>query len=1309
MPNYTRASNKFLCTGLDLHRPIDLLAAGKYSILTNVRVLYEGTITTRLGLSALTTTTLPGPVHSIRRMNNDISGANPPWVRFIGSSTNIYRAPSNSPGTPGLLDTGYSGSPFNLIPFRPELSPEPWMYVFDSAKQAKYRSDGLKHNIGIAPPVNSPYATKARPLLNVLESYNGSGGLTVTGNCVLAPDVARFSTTADSISYDSGNTGWCTVNPNVFDNNFQPGAFLVFGGTEVVSIDQVFSPIAPTTVLDIIYDNGMGTGPCTVIPATQSAGFIPNAMVKINTEIVRIISVSSGPDDSISFRCSPLGNYLPGTALTGVGSFRIYTNATFTTGSGIVANAVVGLYSGAGTGTIDRTAALNVASIGSRPTQPDDYMHISILVSVPESLVEGRIILSIETTPPTYDSNYYYKVFRPSDLLPNVLGDLTLTTTRQRAIQRSIVDASPVQSDPNYYDPNRDTFSSFGDAGYGSGSMYNQSPIDYGQGVYGVDGSVGYSEQVVNGSAQWTELRFKVSELIRVGSDKSRSLKDVSGIRFQAQTTAGTSVYLSSLTLLGGYPPDVGQQGSPFLYNYRFRSSLTGARSNPSPASRSGVNPRREGVQVYVEASADPQVDKIDIYRFGGNLPNWKYLGSFPNTTGFVTDNLSSTVLAVSDDAVFDDYQPFPVSGNPVSGLVRVCGTTVIRLGGSPFDSAWVPGNEIIINGTPYTLYASPQSANQLQLVESAGSHLSTTFFIKEPTLAGQSVRSAWIYSGQETGSFLFAIDLLNPGSIRWCKGNNPDVASDSASLEITSPSELLIRGFSHDSRNIVFSSQQPYAIFPNITSSRISFTSQPIPIGKGLYAVNGLCVGPSVWFVAKDGIYEWDGSSTNAACITDTDLFPIFPHEGTDGTATNGYYPVDFSQPDSMFLAYTEKGLIFNYVDSTSTARCLYFDLALRAWFPYTYTPTVKMAYPDEGTGTNSILLGGNDGVVYEIANTNSDNGQPIACHVRTRSDNQGDTRVEKQYGDVLVDLDSASVPVTIDMLFDNDTQTYTPAASPITNTVRSQSLLEFPNSAPVFALNIALDLQWESNGTAPILYEWQPSYIKQPERTGNRPTDWDDCGYPGAKFVQGMLTEANTDNISQPIAVQRDGGITAQTLNIQHNNQTIKPYAFTPFIAHLLRVVPSAATLASPVVLYNIKYIWEPAPELVTQYTTQGTTHDLPGWYFHRDIYIAVIPESTGVIFLTMRFDNNPLIMEGGSSPNPIPINVIGGVHQKVYIVCPPHKSKITTYSLTSTIPFRLFKKDCEVRVKSWGSEGGFVIKNPFGGNSRVDGAAI
>jgi hypothetical protein len=55
MAIFERKTERFVCLGMDLTRPIDSLKPGKYAILKNVRIYQDGSIKGRSGLTVVTT------------------------------------------------------------------------------------------------------------------------------------------------------------------------------------------------------------------------------------------------------------------------------------------------------------------------------------------------------------------------------------------------------------------------------------------------------------------------------------------------------------------------------------------------------------------------------------------------------------------------------------------------------------------------------------------------------------------------------------------------------------------------------------------------------------------------------------------------------------------------------------------------------------------------------------------------------------------------------------------------------------------------------------------------------------------------------------------------------------------------------------------------------------------------------------------------------------------------------------------------------------------------------------------------------
>lgn len=257
----------------------------------------------------------------------------------------------------------------------------------------------------------------------------------------------------------------------------------------------------------------------------------------------------------------------------------------------------------------------------------------------------------------------------------------------------------------------------------------------------------------------------------------------------------------------------------------------------------------------------------------------------------------------------------------------------------------------------------------------------------------------------------------------------------------------------------------------------------------------------------------------------------------------------------------------------------------------------------------------------------------------------------------------------------------------------------LHFSTFTPVVS-RIHLDACSERFG--PKMYFWEPSYLERPEDTFLRATDWENAGYQGLKFVQGFVLEADTEGATRNIMIQGDQQ-DIELISINHNGQIQKPYSLSqPVQKHLLRILPEDTGVHWR--LFHVRWVYEPAPEFAKEWKTQGTDHDIPGYMFLKDIYIA--HNSTVDITLNITVD-------GALFTYTIPNS--GGVFKKDYLLLALNaasglalKGTLFTYELTSAAPFQLFQRDCEVRVHAWAG-GDYMVKLPFGDISRVNGARI
>lgn len=207
---------------------------------------------------------------------------------------------------------------------------------------------------------------------------------------------------------------------------------------------------------------------------------------------------------------------------------------------------------------------------------------------------------------------------------------------------------------------------------------------------------------------------------------------------------------------------------------------------------------------------------------------------------------------------------------------------------------------------------------------------------------------------------------------------------------------------------------------------------------------------------------------------------------------------------------------------------------------------------------------------------------------------------------------------------------------------------------------------------------------------------------GTPGAKFIQGFKLTADSGGFPAQVQILGDGGTLLYTTPAVSwtGKQTI-PFTFpTPFLAHNLQLKPLNGLR---IFLEETEWIWEPAPDAGKRWITQFTSFGLKGYIHQRDAFVAIQGALDDVLLAVTMDDGSTyqyLIPASGADNQGI---------KKPYIVLQNMKGKMTQYSLTSCSPFRVYVKDCEVRVKEWGSTGGYMSAKPFGDTSYSSGARL
>jgi hypothetical protein len=210
----------------------------------------------------------------------------------------------------------------------------------------------------------------------------------------------------------------------------------------------------------------------------------------------------------------------------------------------------------------------------------------------------------------------------------------------------------------------------------------------------------------------------------------------------------------------------------------------------------------------------------------------------------------------------------------------------------------------------------------------------------------------------------------------------------------------------------------------------------------------------------------------------------------------------------------------------------------------------------------------------------------------------------------------------------------------------------------------DIELALSWQLDSNT-ILEAWQPGWIPLPDTIQDRTTDWEDGGYPGDKFVQGIEIEANTFGQSKVFQIQNGDDLSIITPNespATFSGQSIQSFSWPPFLAHNMRIISSDSV---PWRVWAYKYIFKPFPPSVAQWQTELNSLGVEGYGSVREMNIAYISTTALNLTMTMNIGDEaaPRVI---TITNQLPSS--NGQQVKVKVVMPPNKWKLVAFGLTS-----------------------------------------
>lgn len=1056
MPEIVRTSLRMDCSGIDLVHPLDRMPPGAFAYLFNVRVITEGRIEGRPGYTqSIVLADIP---NSIRRLNDPSKTYAPSGYTYIGGGgTKLYAGIESAYS---IIDTGYSGQPLSLIPFRPDQSPESWMYVYDSNKSCKVRPDGVIRELGVAPPTKAPiieYGAPAWVELSDGQSASGWSAVSIDTGPTLS-DRTNGGSTIAHIIYNSGTTGWCCINPTLAGGSFWIGERMQVilntggGSAETVVVRDILNAISTTTVASILYDSGT-TGQCSMVLAGSPVGLDRNSLIQVDSEIIRVREVIPDPTGiTYSIRCTTTSSHVSGATVTGLLSWYVYAANTHAASETITSQFLLLAHSAAGTGGATLGGSINGAVANGRPVDPaNDYLHISFFLQNPQNVTNIQILVNMDITPNysfTNPGNTYIWTFTQADL----------------------------------------------NTGGSSGDSWCEIVVPISSGVRTGDdlaltlaNITGIAVQLISTGAcawgfDWWYLFGTYGQVI------------------QPNAPVGVT------------------------YQTRYRDSSTGVVSVPGPQNRYFLYPLRESVIITPRTSTQPGVDTDDIYRLGGNVATFLYVSSVqnnPSSPNSYVDGLPDIFVNEADQTPdLTALQPWPILGVPISGTCNVSGTTV-EITGTTSPPGGLPANllsntEITISGQAYLTYGQPVSSTFVELTQDAGSQTGVPFLIGSPTVAASPLPFAF---GPLEGPFapvVFALgDPLNGGLLYFSNFSNADGASDTNTLEIATPSNNLVSGAIWNglcfagNREDVFVVRYSYLTTIG-ASTNTTYQWNKVPTPSGMWARWACCTCPiGVAYLGRDGIYIC--TDTQGINITDERLYSLFPHDGAPAEPVNSgsniILPVDMTQLDDLRLSYCDECLRFSYIDTDGNYNTLKYEIYRKRWFLDNFANDLSYMYMVEQAenqpNQEQILALALDTKSIMIMGGNTDNGTAINSIVLTPSDDSKDERVQKLYVDTMIMADGIGI-MEVAAAF-NNAQEFSPVLN-ITCTGPIQQYLQNIASLSDLDLyrNIGAKFAWTGGPSGPGLYAHESSGFLQPYLSSSYVTQFINLSFPGWKSAR-------------------------------------------------------------------------------------------------------------------------------------------------------------------------------------------------------------
>lgn len=332
-----------------------------------------------------------------------------------------------------------------------------------------------------------------------------------------------------------------------------------------------------------------------------------------------------------------------------------------------------------------------------------------------------------------------------------------------------------------------------------------------------------------------------------------------------------------------------------------------------------------------------------------------------------------------------------------------------------------------------------------------------------------QALDSIWPFDERVLG----VGDPARPQAVYFSKRGLADAWPTENFVNVCNAGDQMMAGFSYALRCFAFSREGLHQLLLNVIPG-VTFYPAKTSCRRGLKGKKAFCTGAKgIYFVAKDGIFRTGGGLEEPI---HTDIGPLFPTRDGEGQTVGQYEAVNMDDEDGLRLEYHNSEIWFDYTGKdTGRRRRLIFSENLNRWRSEVYVVNAQMCYSEEGTDS-SLLVGLVDGSVRQGSSVLEN---IVNVSAQTGAYDQGVPLSLKEYANVVFDLDTAGIQITITPYI-NGNQT---AAPPLVIPPGGGRVRVAIPLADVFALNMSFLIQWAATPVnLPIAYQMDILYRIEP-----------------------------------------------------------------------------------------------------------------------------------------------------------------------------------------------------------------------------------